>query len=174
MASRVSPDKCEVVASFQKAKNLRAAVGEIVTLGIPRYDINATLQLSSTRDDEKDGYFAIWIWIQNLQHVDRITEILDRHGGENIHIDDRNEVTPKRAKAYNVQAALNDPQKIFATPNALLTSHFATEVKRDLLHRWAYDLRQQQTADDEGMCIKDSTNILGDIETALAELKPKG
>lgn len=171
MANLVSIDKCEIVASFQKAKNLRAAVREIVTLGIPRYDINATLRLWSKTDDEKDGYYAIWVWIRNLAHVDRVTEILDRRGGENIHIDDRNEVTPKRAKAYNVQAALNDPQKVFVTPNALLKSHFAAEVKRDLLHRWAYDIRQQQKADDEGMKIVESVDILAEIETALSNLR---
>lgn len=170
MASLSPINKCEIVASFRKAKDLRAAVVDIVALGIPKYDINATAELFSKKDDEVDSYYAVWVWIQNLGHVDGVTDILSHHGGENIHMDDRNEIHLKPEISYNLQAALNDPPKIFGTPRALMASHFAPDVKRDLLQRWAYDIRQQEIADDEGMCVKSFTDILGDIETALAKL----
>lgn len=172
MTSLTPINKCEIVASFRKAKNLRAAVVELVALGLAKYDINATTDLSSKVDDSTDSYYAVWVWIQDSTHIDGVTEALERNGGENIHIDDRNEINPKAQKAYNLQAALNDPQKIFVTPLALLASHFSSEVKRDLLQRWAYGIRQQEIADDDGMCPKAFTDILGDIETALAKLKP--
>lgn len=167
-------EKCEIVAAFRKPQRLRVAVAELVALGIRRYDINATTDLFKNVSDSGNGCCALWVWIENPRQIDPVCRLLDRFGGENIHVDDRNAVATVRDGAYNLQAALKDPALVFGSPQKLLASHFAPEVKRDMLERWAFDLRQQESADNEGMAQSPSGNELGELEMAIKTFRARG
>jgi hypothetical protein len=52
----------------------------------------------------------------------------------------------------DVEKALLDPGLVFKTPGEVLANNQLTRAQKiEILHRWEYDVRELQVADEEGM-----------------------
>ena len=52
----------------------------------------------------------------------------------------------------DVEKALVDPSSVFQTPeDVLASSEISREQKIKILHRWEYDVRELEVAEEEGM-----------------------
>jgi hypothetical protein len=52
----------------------------------------------------------------------------------------------------DVEKALLDPGSVFKTPDEVLADNdLSREQKIEILHRWEYDVRELQVAEEEGM-----------------------
>jgi hypothetical protein len=70
------------------------------------------------------------------------------------------------------EKALLDPASAFTSPEQVLTSaELSREQKIEILHRWEYDARQLEVAEDENMLSdSDQPDILDDILRCLHAL----
>ena len=70
------------------------------------------------------------------------------------------------------EKALRDPTSAFASPEQVLTStELSREQKIEVLHRWEYDVRELEVAEEENMLsTSDQPDILGEILRCLHAL----
>jgi hypothetical protein len=70
------------------------------------------------------------------------------------------------------EKALPDPASVFTSPEQVLTSsELSREQKIEILHRWEYDARQLEVAEDENMLSdSDQPDILDEILRCLRAL----
>lgn len=70
----------------------------------------------------------------------------------------------------NIEQAMFDPTSVFSCPDDVLYEQSLTrEQKVKILHRWEYDARQLEVAEDENMAGGPS-DLLDNILAALNEL----
>tara|TARA_R110000803_G_scaffold125375_1_gene193018 strand:- start:185 stop:1183 length:999 start_codon:yes stop_codon:yes gene_type:complete len=75
-----------------------------------------------------------------------------------------------RSENIDLNAALIDPADTFHTINHLLAAPLSDGIKLELLKRWAYDAKQLEIAEGEGMIAPASGDKLQDIALAIADL----
>lgn len=74
------------------------------------------------------------------------------------------------AEGFGETEALIDPSSVFDKPADVLKSGLSDPLKRELLKRWAYDVKREQCATSEGMPAGQMRVTLEDVEQALLQL----
>lgn len=82
---------------------------------------------------------------------------------------------------FDKQRAMQTPDSVFTHPDQVLQeSSLSLKEKRDILHRWAYDVNELSVAEEENMPRKGNNgdknygDILQKIHLALAQLGDEG
>ena len=76
----------------------------------------------------------------------------------------------QRLTKGDIEKARMDPAAIFATPQDVVKNQqLSSELKEEILRRWAYDARQLAVAEEEGM-VDGEPSILLAVFDALNEL----
>jgi outer membrane lipoprotein SlyB len=119
------------------------------------------------------GGLVLWVHVRDPEHEQRATVILERHSGEDVHVHDLSAEAYVAAspQAGDLERALLDPTAVFKLPEDVLKREdFSGEQKAAILRRWAYDARELEVAEDEGM--RDGEpDLLDRVLRALDELK---
>jgi hypothetical protein len=105
------------------------------------------------RQVEKGG-LLLWVRTRDLEHEQRAKRILERHSGEDVHVHELSAGTFLEAspQAGDLERALLDPTAVFRAPEQVLErDDLSNEQKAAILRRWAYDARELEVAEDEGM-----------------------
>ena len=74
-----------------------------------------------------------------------------------------------RSVDIDLDAALLDPAAVFHSVTELMAAPCPKQVKRELLQRWAYDVKMLEVADDEGMIGPTRADLLQEIEDTLLQ-----
>lgn len=77
-----------------------------------------------------------------------------------------------RSLDIDLDATMLDPASVFHSVSDLMRIPCSDEIKLELLHRWAYDVRMLEVADDEGMTGPSRADLMQEIERAILNLKP--
>lgn len=73
----------------------------------------------------------------------------------------------------DVKAALLNPATVFARPDDVVQNHeLSREQKIEILHRWEYDARELQVADEESMTAPRAEPVT--LQTILEALRALG
>lgn len=128
------------------------------------------------RQLEKGG-LLLWVHARDPEHEERAKRILERHSGDHVHVHELSAEAYLAAspQAGDLERALLDPTAVFQAPEEVLKrDDLAREQKAAILQRWAYDARELEVAEDEGM--RDGEpDLLDRVLRALGELKaPSG
>lgn len=119
------------------------------------------------------GGLVLWVRTRDLEHEQRAKRILERHSGEDVHVHELSAETYLAAspQAGDLERALLDPTAVFDTPEQVLQrDDLSREQKAAILRRWAYDARELEVAEDEGMR-GGEPDLLDRVLRALNELK---
>lgn len=118
------------------------------------------------------GGLVLWVHVRDPEHEQRAKGILERHSGEDVHVHDLSAEAYVAAspQASDLQRALLDPTAVFKGPEQVLQrDDLSREQKAAILRRWAYDARELEVAEDEGM--RDGEpDLLDRVMRALDEL----
>jgi outer membrane lipoprotein SlyB len=121
------------------------------------------------------GGLLLWVRTRDLEHEQRAKRILERHSGEDVHVHELSAETYLAAspQAGDLERALLDPTAVFKVPEQVLQrDDFSHEQKAAILRRWAYDARELEVAEDEGM--RDGEpDLLNRVLRALDALKAR-
>jgi hypothetical protein len=124
------------------------------------------------RQLEKGG-LVLWVRTRDAEHERRATDILKRHSGEDVHVQalSARAYFAARPQAGDLERALLDPASVFETPEQVLgREDLSREQKAVILNRWAYDAKELEVAEDEGM--RDGEpDVLDRVLRALDNLK---
>jgi hypothetical protein len=119
------------------------------------------------------GGLVLWVHVRDPEHEQRAKRILERHSGEDVHVHDLSAEAYVAAspQASDLERALLDPTAVFKGPEQVLQrADLSGEQKAAILRRWAYDARELEVAQDEGM--RDGEpDVLDRILQALAPLR---
>jgi outer membrane lipoprotein SlyB len=119
------------------------------------------------------GGLLLWVRTRDLEHEQRAKRILERHSGDDVHVHELSAESYLAAspQAGDLERALLDPTAVFKLPEDVLKREdFSDEQKAAILRRWAYDARELEVAEDEGM--RDGEpDLLDRVLRALDELK---
>jgi hypothetical protein len=105
------------------------------------------------RQLEKGG-LLLWVRTRDREHEQRAKRILERQSGEDVHVHELSAETYLEAnpQAGDLERALLDPTAVFRAPEQVLErDDLSNEQKAAILRRWAYDARELEIAEDEGM-----------------------
>ena len=119
------------------------------------------------------GGLVLWVHVRDPEHEQRAKRILERHSGEDVHVHDLSAEAYVAAspQASDLEQALLDPTAVFKGPEQVLQrDDLSGEQKAAILRRWAYDARELEVAEDEGMR-EGEPDVLDRILRALAALK---
>jgi hypothetical protein len=126
------------------------------------------------RQLDKNG-LLLWAHVQDLEHEQRAKRILERHSGEDVHVHELSAETYLAAspQAGDLERALLDRTAVFKAPDQVLQrDDLSSEQKAAILRRWAYDARELEVAEDEGM--RDGEpDLLNRVLRALDALKAR-
>ncbi len=106
------------------------------------------------QDQLEKGGLLLWVRTRDAAHEQRALGILRRHSGADVHL---HELSTERFLATSPQTgdlerALLDPTLVFHSPDEVVRrDDFTRYQKLMVLRRWAYDARQLEVAEDEGM-----------------------
>jgi outer membrane lipoprotein SlyB len=118
------------------------------------------------------GGLVLWVHVRDPEHEQRAKRILERHSGEDVHVHDLSAEAYVAAspQASDLERALLDPTAVFKGPEQVLQrDDLSGEQKTAILRRWAYDARELEVAEDEGM--RDGEpDLLDRVLRALDEL----
>jgi outer membrane lipoprotein SlyB len=118
------------------------------------------------------GGLLLWVRTRDLDHEQRAKRILERHSGDDVHVHELSAETYLAAspQAGDLERALLDPTAVFQVPEQVLRrDDLSREQKAAILRRWAYDARELEVAEDEGM--RDGEpDLLDRVLQALNEL----
>jgi hypothetical protein len=118
------------------------------------------------------GGLVLWVHVRDREHERRAKRILKRHSGEDVHVHDLSAEAYLTAspQASDLERALLDPTTVFRVPEQVLQrDDLSREQKTAILRRWAYDARELEVAEDEGM--RDGEpDLLDRVLRALHEL----
>lgn len=156
----------EAVGVFDDGDRLQAAIDELSSAGFDRAGLG--LLASERAVDRK-----LRVRTRDAAHEARALEILDRHGARDVHVHDLAGADLSRARpdAGDLEKALLDPTAVFAAPEEVLgRDDLTTEQKIRVLRRWAYDARELEVADDEGMPTGAESDLLARVLDALRAL----
>jgi outer membrane lipoprotein SlyB len=119
------------------------------------------------------GGLLLWVRTRDREHEQRAKRILERHSGEDAHVHELSAETYLAAspQAGDLERALLDPTAVFKFPEEVLQrTDLSHGQKAAILRRWAYDARELEVAEDEGM--RDGEpDLLDRVLRALDELK---
>jgi hypothetical protein len=119
------------------------------------------------------GGLVLWVHVRDPEHEQRAKRILERHSGEDVHVHDLSAeaYVATSPQASDLERALLDPTAVFKGPEQVLQrADLSGEQKAAILRRWAYDARELEVAQDEGM--RDGEpDVLDRILQALAALR---
>jgi hypothetical protein len=119
------------------------------------------------------GGLLLWVRTRDLEHEQRAKHILERHSGDDVHVHELSAETYLAAspQAGDLERALLNPTAVFKLPEDVLKREdLSNEQKAAILRRWAYDARELEVAEDEGM--RDGEpDLLDRVLRALDELK---
>ena len=123
------------------------------------------------------GGLLLWVHARDPEHEheheQRAKRILERHSGEDVHVHELAAETYLVAnpRAGDLERALLDPTAVFEMPEEVLKrDDLSSEQKTAILQRWAYDARELEVAEEEGM--RDGEpDLLDRVLRALGELK---
>lgn len=119
------------------------------------------------------GGLLLWAHVRDREHEQRAKHILERHSGEDVHVHELSAETylATSLQAGDLERALLDPTAIFKGPEQVLQrDDLSREQKAAILRRWAYDARELEVAEDEGMR-NGEPDLLDRVLRALDELK---
>jgi outer membrane lipoprotein SlyB len=119
------------------------------------------------------GGLVLWVHVRDPEHEQRAKRILERHSGEDVHVHDLSAEAYVAAspQASDLERALLDPTAVFKGPEQVLQrDDLSGEQKAAILRRWAYDARELEVAEDEGMR-EGEPDVLDRILQALAALR---
>jgi outer membrane lipoprotein SlyB len=100
------------------------------------------------------GGLVLWVHVRDPEHEQRARRILERHSGEDVHVHELSAEIYLAAspEAGDLERALLDPTAVFKGPEQVLErDDLSPEQKAAILRRWAYDARELEVAEDEGM-----------------------
>lgn len=120
------------------------------------------------------GGLLLWVRTRDHEHEERARRILERHAAHDVHVHtvSATEFLEAHPRAGFVERALLDPTAVFEAPEDVLKHpDLNDEQKVLILRRWAYDARELETADDEGMR-GETPDMLGRVLEALRTLEP--
>jgi hypothetical protein len=100
------------------------------------------------------GGLLLWVRTRDAEHEARALDILARHAARDVHLHDL--PTPgalvERLGAGGLERALLDPTSVFDGPEQVLERADLTRDQKVLILRsWAYDARELEVAEEEGM-----------------------
>jgi hypothetical protein len=124
------------------------------------------------RQLEKGG-LLLWVRTRDTAHEQRARDILERHSGEDVHVHELSAETYLLAnpRAGDLERALLDPTLVFRDPEEVLRRDDLTrDQKTMILQRWAYDARQLEVAEGEGMRGDGEPDVLDRVLRVLDEL----
>lgn len=75
------------------------------------------------------------------------------------------------AKEFDLDAAMSDPASAFASPQLLGASDLPTEIKLELLRRWAFDATSQEQAKSEGSIAPEARDVSQEIARQIQALE---
>lgn len=119
------------------------------------------------------GGLLLWAHVRDREHEQRAKHILERHSGEDVHVHELSAETylATSLQAGDLERALLDPTAIFKGPEQVLQrDDLSREQKAAILRRWAYDAREFEVAEDEGMR-NGEADLLDRVLRALDERK---
>jgi hypothetical protein len=119
------------------------------------------------------GGLLLWAHVRDREHEQRAKRLLERHSGEDVHVHELSAETylATSLQAGDLERALLDPTAIFQGPEQVLQrDDLSREQKAAILRRWAYDARELEVAEDEGMR-NGEPDLLDRVLRALDELK---
>ncbi len=100
------------------------------------------------------GGLVLWVHTRDAAHAARASEILKRHSAEDVHLHalSASDYLGAVAEAGDLERALLDPTSVFTVPEQVLARQdLSRGQKATILRRWAFDARELETAQDEGM-----------------------
>ena len=100
------------------------------------------------------GGILLWVHARDAAHEARARDILTRASAGDVHVHElrASAVLAARPEAGDLERAMLDPTAVFAQPEDVLDhTGFSRDQKAAILARWAYDARELETAQDEGM-----------------------
>lgn len=97
---------------------------------------------------------------------DEVKDYIRRHSYiEKIHAD-------AHTAQLDLEKALQDPMEVFKSPAELMQADLTDDLKHELLSRWAFNIKELETAADDGMKTPDNPGpVLEEIERYLEELE---
>jgi outer membrane lipoprotein SlyB len=119
------------------------------------------------------GGLLLWVHLRDPEHEQRARRILERHSGEDVHVHELSAeiYLAARPEAGDLERALLDPSAVFTGPEQVLErDDLPPEQKAAILQRWAYDARELEVAEDEGM-YDGEPDLLDRVLRALDALK---
>jgi outer membrane lipoprotein SlyB len=121
------------------------------------------------------GGLLLWVRTRDPEHEQRARRILERHSGADVHVHELSAETYLAAnqQAGDLERALLDPSAVFKAPEEILArDDLSDEQKTAILRRWAYEARELEVAEDEGM--RDGEpDLLDRVLRTLNELKAR-
>jgi hypothetical protein len=118
------------------------------------------------------GGLLLWVRTRDPEHERRASQILQLHSGSDVHIHELSaeRYLTARPQGTDLEPALLDPTSVFSAPEDVLERRdLSREQKAAILQRWAYDARQLEVAEDEGMR-NGEPDVLDRVKRALDEL----
>jgi hypothetical protein len=100
------------------------------------------------------GGLLLWVRTRDALHEARALDILGRHSARDVHLHDIPAPGPlaERLGAGELERALLDPTSVFDGPEQVLERADLTRDQKILILRsWAYDARELEVAEEEGM-----------------------
>ncbi|HEX6143336.1 MAG TPA: hypothetical protein VFZ01_11490 [Geminicoccaceae bacterium] len=121
------------------------------------------------------GGLLLWVRTRDAEHEGRAREILERHSADDVHV---HELSPEaylaaKPDAGDLERALLDPTAVFDAPEEVVRREdLSREQKVLILQRWAYDARELEIAEDEGMRSA-GPDLLDRVLRAIEDLEPR-
>ena len=119
------------------------------------------------------GGLVLWVRTRDREREQRAKGILARHSGADVHVHELSAATylATSPQASDLERALLDPTAVFKFPEEVLQrADLSHGQKAAILRRWAYDARELEVAEDEGM--RDGEpDLLDRVLQALRELQ---
>ena len=114
----------------------------------------------------------LWVRTRDWSREEKAVDILRRHAGEDVRTHDMpvESYTSKNTAASDLEKALLDPTLVFAGPKDVLArDDYTREQQRAVLQRWAYDARELEVAESEGM-VGGEPDVMDQVKAALRVL----
>jgi hypothetical protein len=154
------------VAAAAAAGGVGATIGGALALWVERHHADYL------QDQLDHGGLLLWVRTRDQAREEKAVDILRRHSGKDVHVHDMpvDSYTSKQPAASDLEKALLDPTLVFAKPiEVIARDDFTRDQKRAILQRWAYDARELEVAEGEGM-VGGERDLMDQVTAALREL----
>lgn len=136
------------IAAAAVAGGVGAGIGSALALWVEQHHADYL------QDQLDHGGLLLWVRTRDRAREARAVDILRRHAGKDVHVHDMpiESYTSKNPAASDLEKALLDPTLVFAHPKDVIAREdFTGDQQRAVLQRWAYDARELEVAEGEGM-----------------------